>query len=762
MKNSFFEKNLHRLDTFGAKWIGYVTDKEYVTQRKTASLGMPCPVLKKVFTAENDVREASLLCSAYGLYVVYLNGVRVNDSVFDPGFTQYDVRVQAQVYDVAGLLNKGENVLTVYLGDGWYTGNVGWDGRGCFGDYPLAFLCCLYGSYTDGRQLMLVSDESFTATKSEIVYSDMQMGECVDARLVPQDRFAVESDGKWENVVIVVKPMETLWLQSDPPVRVGACLHPKQITHPDAATTIYDFGQNMSGFVNAVINASAGTKIRLRHGEMLYDDGTLYVENLRLSTQTDVYIASGEPDEVFCPRFTFHGFRYMELTVEEGELVSFEPTVNAVWNDLAPAGEISCDHPMVNQLISNILWGQRSNFISVPTDCPQRNERLGWSGDAQVFCKSACYNMDALEFYKKWLRDLRDGQYECGIYRDVAPKVWDIGGGSPAWADAGIIVPYMLYLFYKDTEIIYENLSSMKRWVDFMEQEALSKFGKLTRIDDGYGDWLAIGENSYTQKSLIGTAFFAYSARLLSEMCGIVEDAEGQAHYTKLSEDVTRTFFAEFYDEDGKTKCNSQTSYLLPLKFELAQGEMEEKIAGHLKESVLAADTHLTTGFVGVSYLLPVLCDIGAADLAYTLLLNDTYPSWGYSIKNGATTIWERWNSYTKEDGFGDIGMNSFNHYSLGSVCEWMYGYMAGIRLTMDNAGFDRVIIQPCVDPQRRIRQVSASHQTRHGKVSVSYTVGEDGVRFKVVTPLADSVFVYPDGREEELAVGENILYFAM
>ena len=440
----------------------------------------------------------------------------------------------------------------------------------------------------------------------------------------------------------------------------------------------------MVGWVRLKVEGEAGTEVTLRHAEALNPDGTVYTTNLRSARQADTYILKGEGEEVYEPRFTFHGFRYVEVTGYPGEPPLGAITGRVVHSATPPAGSFECSSPMVNKLQENIVWGQRGNFLSVPTDCPQRDERLGWTGDAQVFVRTAAFNMDVAAFFEKWMVDVQDAQSPEGAFPDVAPLLRgsgliDLRWGAPAWGDAGVIVPWTIYRTYDDTRIVERHYSAMARWMEYL-YEANPDLIRKNRMGNNYGDWLS-PKGDLTPKDLLATAYWAYDAKLMAEMAGATGRSDDAREYRDLNENIRAAFEETYVSPDGRIKGDTQTGYLLALHMDLLPEELRSAAAEHLVRTIEREDWHLTTGFAGVGYLCPVLTEAGYTDVAYRLLENETYPSWGYTVKNGATTIWERWDGWTEENGFQSPNMNSFNHYSLGSVGEWLYRYVAGIDL---------------------------------------------------------------------------------
>jgi len=514
----------------------------------------------------------------------------------------------------------------------------------------------------------------------------------------------------------------------------------------DKGTYVYDIGQNMAGVVRVCFNGESGKALQLRYGEML-DNGKLYTENLRTARQTDVYIPSKDGECEYMPRFTFHGFRYVE---SNQPLTSIEGI--ALYSDCRQTGNVETSSELVNRIFQNQLWGQRSNFLDVPTDCPQRNERMGWTGDAQIFARTGMYNMRTDKFYRKYMTDLRDAQCSDGSVTSVVPQVWLepgrslTGTGTPAWGDAVFIIPYHHWQIYGDTTIIKENYGAMQRYFEFLKAR---EDNHLQRVD-GYGDWL--NADSPTDTHLVATAYYAHDAKILSEMANAIGYTDDAVYYQNKFKCIKEAFIHEFADGDSRLTGDTQTAYVMALHFDLCLDR--ERTAAHLLRTIKECDNHLSTGFIGTSYLLPVLSEAGHTDTAYSLLLNETYPSWGYCIRMGATTMWERWNSYTKETGFGDKGMNSFNHYSFGAVARWMYEYMAGIRpLT---PGFKHFAVIPHMDA--RVPEVNVTYESVQGKIDVSYNTNTG--KLNLIIPDGCTAEVTLDGKTQTLTGGSHNLNF--
>ena len=693
---------------FYANWISNNCRKYGSTPE--IGVGNPSPYFRKIFKVTKEISSATLTITAKGIYEAYLNGREISEDVFAPGWTNYSKMIQYQCYDVTHLLENGENCIGVILGDGWYAGHIGFKREIYYDGYPLELFVQLEITYADNSHETIISDESFTTGSGKIAASDLLDGEWIDNRL-NCDGFSTVGfdDSGWKNAVIEPSSTHLLVAQKDEGIRYQIEL-PGTLLDETSDLQIYDFGQNFAGIIQAKIRGTKGAKIQFRHGEML-DGDKLYTENLRLARATDTFICSGEGIEEFRPLFTFHGFRYAEISVLEGTAEIFDVIGFVCYNALEPTGEFSCSNELINRIYQNTLWSNRGNFISIPTDCPQRDERLGWTADAQIFSLSAMYNFDCRKFFSRFMRDMRLDQSEDGCVPDIIPSLPIIGGGNNAWSDAIVIIPYHHYLMYRDREILTDNIIAMKKWIGFQQVNS----DQLIRPDEGYGDWLSVDDEM--NKSVMNTAYFAYSTKLVSEICDILNDPDAEK-YRELYERIKERYLQCFVSEDYTITGDTQTTYLTAIAFGLVD---TDKIKGHLLRTIERKDFHLSTGFIGVRFLLPVLCDIGRSDIAYQIILNKTYPSWGYSIENGATTIWERWNSYTIEDGFGNVEMNSFNHYSLGSCVEWMYRYILGIQCLIDDAGFERVIIHPFVDPLNRITEAKGSYISKKGRISVRW-----------------------------------------
>jgi len=705
--------------------------KKEVGENQTLELPGPppaLPYLRKSFELKSPVRRAILYATALGLYEVHINGHRVGDHVLAPDWTDYRKRVRYQAYDVTDLLKTGGNALGVLLAKGWYAGHIGNGANAFFGSDP-AFFAQLEITGADGQSETIATDVTWKTHVSPVLSSDFMLGESYDARreIKGWDQPGLD-EGQWTSVITRDEPGLELDAQVMEPVRYVIKLKPKTVKEVTPGSWVYDLGQNMVGVVRLKVSAPAGTELTLRHAEMLNTDGTIYTNNLRGAPSVDHYFCQGGGTETWQPRFTFHGFRYVELTGLPDRPEKGAVTGMVIGSDTARTGEFACSDPRLNQLQSNIQWGQRGNYISVPTDCPQRDERLGWMGDAEVFIRTATYNSDVAAFFTKWLVDVNDGQSPAGAFSDVSPNTmgWY---GVPAWGDAGVICPWTIYEVYGDKRILETHLPAMTKWVDYLR---LHSDGLLRNKDRGndYGDWLSIDAD--TPKDMIGTAFFAYSTHLVAKSYAALGQQAAADKYEQLFNDIKQAFNRQYVSADGHIKGNTQCAYAMALKFDLLPENLRPTAAQYLADDVKAKGGHLSTGFIGVSYLLPVLTQAGQADTAYELLRQDTFPSWLFSVKHGATTIWERWDGWTPEKGFQNPGMNSFNHYSLGSCGEYLFGGIGGIRPA--SPGYKTILIEPVI--RDGLTWAKTSYDSIHGKIATVWKHEGDRLTLEVVVPV--------------------------
>lgn len=693
-------------------------------------------LLRKEFNMDKPLRHATIYASALGLYESYINGQRIGQDVLSPGWTDYNKRVIYQTYDVTLLLNQGKNALGAVLGVGWYAGSVGPFGSYHYGIDP-SLIMQLNLEYEDGTRAVIGTDKTWKASRGPILYSDLIMGEIYDAREeIPGWNDVHFNDHHWSEVTLLDRYEGKLVAQTGPAVQIIEDIQPVAVTEPVKGTFVIDLGQNISGWLRIKVEGPEGTKVTMRFAERLYENGMIYTENLRGAKQTDVYILKGQGEEIYEPRFTFHGFQYVEITGYTGELTSDRFMGRVVHSHTPSTGKLVTSDPVINQLFSNIYWGQRDNFLSVPTDCPQRDERLGWTGDAQIFVRTASYNMDVSGFFTKWMIDVDDAQRVSGAFTNIAPDLGGrLGAGIAAWADAGVIIPWTIYQMYGDQKIVSDHYPAMKKYIEFLRQGS----SDFIRPNDGLGDWLSIEAD--TPKDVLSTAYFAYSTKLMSKMAQAIGKKDDALYYEKLFMRIRNAFNQAFVHQDGRINGDTQTVYALALHMDLLPDEARVKAAEYLVSDIQNKDYHISTGFVGVSYLLPVLSEAGYVDVAYRLLHQETFPSWLYSIKQGATTIWERWDGWTSEKGFQTPSMNSFNHYSLGSVGEWIYRYVAGIDVSPDHPGFKHFIIHP--RPGDNLTYVKCEYDSVSGNIISEWELKDGKFMLNITVPVNTTASVY-------------------
>jgi alpha-L-rhamnosidase len=741
-ETAFWSMGLLNEEDWEASWIGMEVASQFITPEKLAP-GPPPPWFRKTFALGKPVKRAMAYVTARGIFRLHLNGLQIGKDVFAPEWTDYDKHIQYRTYDVTEHIKPGKNAIGAVVGDGWFSGYLGWHKfRGNYG-LQNSLLLQLEVEYEDGTIEVLTTDKTWRCSEGPIISSDLLMGEHYDARKeMPGWDTAEFNDNDWKPVVLMEKPQARLVSQPSEPVQVTHYVEPVEMNEPKKGIYVFDLGQNIAGWVRLRVKGKSGTKVTLRHAERLNPDGTIYTTNLRDAKATDTYILKGGGEEVFEPRFTFHGFQHVEVTGFPG-VPTKDAIIGCVIHSAAlPAGSFECSSPLVNKLFQNLTWSQRGNYISVPTDCPQRDERLGWMGDAQIFIRTGTFNMDAAAFFTKWMVDVEDAQSEEGAFPDFAPRLKDRVlmrfESAPAWGDAGIIVPWTIYRVYGDKRIISRHWEAMVKWMDFL-QEANPEWIRKNKVGNNYGDWLSIEAD--TPKDLLATAYWAYDARLMARMAEAIGRSSEAFYYEKLFQNIREAFQKEFVLPEGRIKGETQTGYLLALAVDLVPEDLQSGAAQHLVENIKQRGWHLSTGFVGAGYLNPVLTEMGYPDVAYRLLLNETFPSWGYSIKQGATTIWERWDGWTEEKGFQDPGMNSFNHYAFGSVGEWLFRSVAGIDLDPEIPGYKRIIIRPY--PGGGLEYARAEYDSIHGKISSGWKLEDGKLTLNVTIPANTTALIH-------------------
>lgn len=752
---AFWETGLLSKDDWKAKWIEIDGD----TNRYS-----PAPHFRKEFTLSKNIASARVYVTAHGYYELHLNGKKVGDEVLTPGWTTYGKRIQYQVYDVTSQVVNGKNAIGAVLGDGWYRSTLGWGTNWAIYGKTLGLLAQLKVKYTDGTEALIITDESWTCNQDGAIrMSDVYNGETYDAtkRLTGWNQPGYD-ESKWEKVKIGNYD-DNLVASEGAPIRKIEEIKPVRIFRSPKGSLLVDMGQNMVGWLRLKVTGPKGTVVKMRHAEVLDKYGEFYTENLRSAKCELNYTLAGSGEEIYEPRFTFMGFRFVEVTGFPGELTADNLTGVVIHSDMQPTGSYESSNPLLNQLQHNIIWGQKGNFVDVPTDCPQRDERLGWTGDAQAFSRTAAFNFDVAAFFTKWLKDLALDQKEGGEVPDVIPDVLNpqsakSAAPSAGWGDVAIITPWTMYTVYGDIRYLEEQYPSMKRWVEYIRKKAGDSY--MWKGGSKYGDWLFYhppvnshtAADGYTEPDFIATAFYAYSADLLSQAAKALGKTDDEKTYKDLYNKIKEVFIHEYVTPAGRIGTNSQTSYILALKFGLLPEELRQKAAEFLVADIKSRRNHISTGFLGTPYIAHELTKAGYTDVAYDLLLQETYPSWLYPVKMGATTIWERWDGQKTDSTFQDAGMNSFNHYAYGAIGDWMYRISAGIETR--EPGYRKLLLQP--HPTNKLSfaranfespygRISSGWERKDGKIIVSVSIPAN-TEAEIVLPVADASGVTRNG----------------
>jgi alpha-L-rhamnosidase len=751
---AFWEMGLLKTSDWRAKWI-----EPQLNEIDTVY--NPCPMLRKEFEIKKEIKSARAYVTCHGLYEFHLNGDKVSDQLLTPGWTSYNKRLQYQVYDISKNIAEGKNALGVILGDGWYRGPLKWDmKRNNYGN-KLALLLQIIIEYNDGTTEIIGTDNSWKSSTGPILMSGIYNGEIYDARLEKTGWDKSNYDDKnWSGTIEKDFAKNILIASEGPAVKITQSIKPiNKFTAPNG-DLIFDMGQNMVGWIQIKLKGNAGQKITLKHVEVLDQDGNIYTKNLRRAKQEIEYTFKGNDVETFEPHFTFQGFRYVAVRDFKGEISLDNITGKVIHSDMTPSGNFECSDSLINKLQKNIQWGLRGNFVDVPTDCPQRDERLGWTGDAQTFAPTACFNMDAASFYTKWMKDFIADQLNDGRFPHVVPDVLTNEGGAAGWADAGIIVPWTLYLNYGDTRILETQYESMKKWIEYLKNLAGDSY--LWNRSVGYGDWLAFATTSSdypgatTDKDLIGTAYFYYSTSLIQKIASILGKEQDVKDYAELMKNIKNVFQKEFITQTGRVASNTQTAYVLALDFNLIPENLKAEAAKRLADDVDKFE-HITTGFLGASRVCKTLTDHGYNDLAFMLLFNRKYPSWLYPVTKGATTIWERWDGIKRNGSFQDEGMNSFNHYAYGAVGKWIYGFIAGMDIDPDKPGFKNIIMNP--NAPKELKFAKTNYHSIFGDIFTSWETKNDSFIFDVQVPANTTADVFlPTDVKEKISEGGKSL----
>jgi alpha-L-rhamnosidase len=758
---AFWEMGLLSQTEWKAKWI----EMEGDTLRNS-----PSPHFRKEFPISKSITSARVYVTSHGLYELHINGNKVGDQVLTPGWTSYGKRLQYQVYDVTTQLIKGDNAIGAVLGDGWYKGSLaGWN-TNSWAKYgkQLGLFLQMKVIYSDGTELLICTDETWKSSKDGAIrMNGLYDGETYDAtKKLTGWNLSGYNDKNWQKVIVANYQNNNIIASEGFPVRKIEEIKPVKIFRTPKGNLVVDMGQNMVGWMRLKVTGIKGTVVTLRHAEVMDKYGEFYTTNLRSAKCEVSYKLAGTGEEVYEPRFTFMGFRYVEVTGFPGELKAENLTGIVVHSDMAVTGSYESSNPLLNQLQHNIQWGQKGNFVDVPTDCPQRDERLGWTGDAQAFCRTAAFNMDVSAFFSKWLKDVSADQRPGGEVPDVIPDILNRQGTttiqpSAGWGDVAVIAPWTMYLIYGDKRFLETQYKGMKAWVEYMRQKAGESY--IWKGGSKYGDWLFYHPpvnnhpepDGYTEHDFIATAFFAYSSNLLARAAGVLGKPDDEKLYSELFKKIKEVFIYEYVTNSGRVGTNSQTSYVLALMFDLLPQNVREKSASLLVEDIKSRKNHLSTGFLGTPYLCHVLSDNDFTDIAYDLLLQESYPSWLYPVKMGATTIWERWDGQKTDSTFQDSGMNSFNHYAYGAIGDWMYRVSAGIEIK--GPGYKQFVIQP--HPTKKLAYSKASFESPYGTIASGWERKGTSILVRIRIPAnTEASIIIPVDTEGKVTENGNSL----
>ena len=744
-ETAFWEMGLLKPEDWKASWIEPIQD----TARHMSGL-----MVRKEFEVKKKIASARAYTTSHGLYELHLNGKKVGDELLTPGWTSYQKRLQYQVYDITTQVQQGINVVGAMLGDGWYRGSLAWENNFAIWGKTLGLLCQLQIKYTDGTEETITTNNSWKGTQDgPVVLNGIYDGETYDARKDMKGwSSAGFNDNGWKPVTVTDYPKTNLIAVQSVPVKRISEIKPVKIFTTPKGLLVADLGQNMVGWIRLKVKGNAGNIVTIRHAEVLDKYGNFYTDNLRAAKATATYILKGGEEETYEPRFTFFGFRYISISGYPGELKPEDITGIVVHSDMKPTGSFESSSALLNQLQHNIQWGQKGNFVDVPTDCPQRDERLGWTGDAQAFSRTAAYNMDVAPFFTKWLKDLAADQSADGKVPFVIPDVLRNNATSAGWGDVAVIVPTNIYQVFGDKRILETQYPSMKAYVDYIRNKAGDSY--LWKGGSVFGDWLfyksmrQTENDGYTNPDMIATMFYGYSTKLLARAAGVLGKTEDEKMYLDVFERVKIAFNKTYVTAEGHIASESQTSYVLALEFGLLPDELRGKAVQYLVDDIRSRSNHLSTGFLGTPYLCHVLSENGRTDVAYDLLLQETFPSWLYPVKMGATTIWERWDGQKTDSTFQDVGMNSFNHYAYGAIGDWMYRVVAGIEI--GEPGYKHILIQP--QPGKKLNYAKASFESSYGEIACGWEMKNGVLTVHVKIPAnTTATITLPSSRPEDI-----------
>lgn len=718
---------------------------QWIESGITEDPSRPSQLFRKKFLAGKKIKAATAYITAHGMYEAYLNGKRIGDAWLTPGWTSYNKRLQYQSYDVTDHLQQGANTVGAMLGNGWYRSVLGWQNNRDIYGKTLGLLLQINIDYTDGSKEIIATDGSWKSETGPVTYSEIYNGETIDARKEKRNwNTNSYDDNNWAAVQVKDYPLTNIVTTVNEPVKKQESFKALKIITTPAGEKVIDFGQNLVGWVEVRVNGKAGDSVLLSHAEVLDKKGNFYTENLRAAKAQNKYILKGGSDETFHPYFTWQGFRYVKVEGYPGELKPENFTAYALYSDMKPTGVFSSSDSLINQLQHNIQWGQKGNFLDVPTDCPQRDERLGWTGDAQAFARTASFNMNVNNFFSKWMRDVAADQID-GLVPHVIPNALGKDGNSAGWADVATIVPWDMYIAYGDKRILAAQYNSMKA---FLESVRRTTKDDLWNTTGHFGDWLFYrplddndGSSAVTDKHLIAQCFYAHSTQLLINTAKVLGHTDDVATYTGLLQRIKAAFNKEYVTTSGRLVSGTQTAYVLALQFDMLPESSRRQAAGRLVENIKKYRNHLTTGFLGTPYLCHVLTRFGYSDVAYTLLVQDTYPSWLYPVKMGATTIWERWDGIKTDGSFQTPSMNSFNHYAYGAIGDWMYRKMVGLDTYEDGVGYKHIKVKPHIGG--KFTRANASLKTYYGTLSNAWKKDSAQISMQVEIPANTRATIY-------------------
>lgn len=753
-ETGYFEMAMMSWKDWEADWI--TPDYDYAAP-KTA-----CPILRKEFWTDKKVIKARVYATAKGLYELRLNGQKVGKDYLTPGWTSYNKRTLYQIYDVTEMVEQGGNAIGVTIGSGWYKGELGWRSRRNLYGGREALILELHLYYEDGTQEKILSDDTWQSTyRGPVLYNEIYHGEVYDARReIDFDVYGCGFEDWFKVRVMGAVSKEVLHAQECPPVREKLTIHPVRLLITPEGDRVLDMGQEMTGHVRFRVKGKAGDKVVLYHGEILDPAGNFYTENLKGAKQKIEYVLKDDKETIFQPHFTYQGFRYVKIQEYPGEirLENFEGAV--LYSDIRQIGSFRCSDKDLQQLTQNILWGQRGNFVDIPTDCPQRCERLGWTGDIQIFCGTAGLQMETPLFLGKWLRDVAEEQFSDGGVPWVVPDIYDdtyaydlagYTGQSPkvaaAWGDCATVVPWSLYEGFGDKRILEEQFSSMQRYVDFIRSQGPCEYtwenghqlGDWVALDAPYGSFIGATDVDY-----VATAYYAKSTEILYKTAEILGKEEEAAQYRNLHEKILEAFRDKYVGEDGELKVKTQTALILAAEFRLVSLELAERYMKKLADWLKDTDYDLITGFVGTPYICHALSEYGQAETAYKLLFKKEYPSWMYQVTQGATTVWEHLDGIRPDGTLWNPRMNSFNHYAYGSVAEWIYRGMTGLQVCEEQPGYKRFRICPL--PGKELEEAEFSYESMYGKIVSGWKRAKDGIQYHITVPVNTRAEVYLKG----------------